>query len=205
MCARLRLQYSKDKLLEVFRLLQMVDDVVSDHNLPPSKDALIVAKSPEGKLKARRANFGLIPPWAKDQKLSNKLYNARTETVDEKPSFRSAFQKRHCLVPCSGFYEWREENGKKQPYLFERADGGLLMLAGLWNRWMDGDKPVYSFTILTTEPNEAVAPYHHRSPVMLPEENYLLWMLNTPDKGLLDLIDPSMIKVTAMDRAMNRV
>jgi len=91
----------------------------------------------------------------------------------------------------------------KQPYLFERKDGELLMLAGLWERWMDQDNPVYSFSILTTNPSEAVKPYHHRSPVMLRDENVSTWLNNVPNKDLLDLIDPSMIAVTKMNQAMN--
>ena len=146
---------------------------------------MIVASS-DGEVKARQANFGLYPSWLDKHSSSAKFCNARLETVEEKPTFKEAFAKRHCLIPANGFYEWREENGQKQPYLFQRQDSKLIMLAGLWEARMDNNVPVYSFTILTTKPNSFMSEYHNRMPVIMKDENLHSWLENKADKSLLE-------------------
>lgn len=135
--------------------------------------------------------WGLIPSWADDPAIGNRLINARSETAAEKPSFRSAIKQRRCLVPVDGFYEWQATGKKtKQPHLIRLKDGQPFALAGLWERWTAPDgELVESFTILTTDANAMMQPIHDRMPVILSREDYDRWLdAGTPleeIKGLL--------------------
>ena len=121
--------------------------------------------------------WGLIPSWAKDQAIGNRMINARAETVAEKPAYRTAFRRRRCLVPADGFYEWQRTGKKKQPYFIHRRDDRPFALAGLWESWQRPDhSQIESFTVLTTEPNDVVRPIHNRMPVILNESDYDLWL-----------------------------
>jgi putative SOS response-associated peptidase YedK len=116
--------------------------------------------------------WGLLPSWTKAPKKAPLLNNARAETVAEKPSFRSAFKSRRCLIPADGFYEWKTEGKLKQPYLFRRADEKPLAFAGLWEKWND----IESCTIITTEANAVMEPIHDRMPVILAPNDYSEWL-----------------------------
>lgn len=136
-------------------------------------------------------HWGLIPSWAKDSKIGSKLINARAETVAEKPSFRSAFRKRRCLILADGFYEWQQQEGKKQkqPFYFQLNDGCPFAFAGLWEHWKDSNgEEIDSCTILTTEANELMHPIHHRMPVILDHKNYELWL--NPEVKQPELLQP---------------
>lgn len=122
--------------------------------------------------------WGLVPGWARDPAIGARLINARSETVAEKPSFRKAFERRRCLVPMSAFYEWRKTGRKGgEPWAFRRADDGPFAVAGLWERWtaQDGGE-LQTCALLTTTPNELIAPVHDRMPVILPPEAYEAWL-----------------------------
>src|SRR5262249_41276153 len=137
--------------------------------------------------------WGLIPSWAKDKKIGARLINARAETVAEKPAFRSAFKHRRCLIPADGFFEWKNEGGRKQPYYITLQDGGLFALAGLWEEWHSGAGEVMpSCTIITTEANEVVRPLHERMPVILEVTGYADWLDPTAKskEALLSLLRP---------------
>lgn len=132
---------------------------------------------PEGKPEFAKLRWGLVPIWANDLKIGNKLLNARSETAAEKPSFRDAFKKRRCLIAADGFYEWREEDGKKQPYLIHLPNRKPFAFAGLWERWNDPEgKPIETCTILTTEANKALAQLHDRMPVILEPKDHARWL-----------------------------
>jgi putative SOS response-associated peptidase YedK len=121
--------------------------------------------------------WGLVPVWAKEPEIGARLINARSETVTEKPSFRDAFKYRRCLIPASGFYEWKREGKGKQPYYFHMRDDEPFAFAGLWERWEGiGGKAIESCTILTTEANEVLAPVHERMPVIVASKDYDLWL-----------------------------
>ncbi|WP_049987455.1 SOS response-associated peptidase, partial [Halobellus rufus] len=144
----------------------------------------------------RRFRWGLIPSWADDESVGSDLINARAETVDEKPSFAEAYERRRCLVPADGFYEWVQEDGGKQPYRVAFADDRPFAMAGLWERWEPthtqtglgdfgggsgrsdaGDADVVeSFTVLTTEPNGLVSDLHHRMAVVLDPDEESTWL-----------------------------
>jgi putative SOS response-associated peptidase YedK len=135
--------------------------------------------------------WGLIPAWAKEASIGGRLINARSETVAEKPAFRSAFRKRRCLVPADGFYEWRkrEGGGPKQPMLVRRRDGAPFAFAGLWEHWRGPEGEVQTCTILTTEANAVLAPIHDRMPVILDPAAYDRW-LDPARPGAEELLRP---------------
>ena len=120
--------------------------------------------------------WGLIPSWAKDLSMGNRMFNARAETIAEKPSFRQAFKRRRCLIPTNGFYEWRSENGLKQPYCCH-VDHGLFSMAGIWELWQDAEgNQIQSCSIITTEASGAMRDVHTRMPVTIAVENYAQWL-----------------------------
>jgi putative SOS response-associated peptidase YedK len=199
MCARLRLTYSQEKLANLLSAAAIHGELIRNENTAPTDEATIVAHTPEG-FKARPAHFGLVPSWAKDITIAVKAFNARLETVEEKPMFRQAFAKRHCIIPCDGFYEWRTENGIKQPYFISRIDGELLILAGLWERWQDN---YYSFSILTTEPNNFMKSYHNRMPVMLSNDSFHTWLQSGADKCSLSLLPDDGLQAIPVTRAVS--
>jgi putative SOS response-associated peptidase YedK len=133
-----------------------------------------------------------VPSWADDPKTGFKMINARAETAPTKGAFRSAFQKRRCVIVADGFYEWRKEGKKRLPFHFSLADGQPFAIAGLWERWEKGESPLETFTLLTTTANELVQPLHDRMPVILPAEHIARWL--DPDcrdvATLMDLLQP---------------
>ncbi len=126
--------------------------------------------------------WGLIPSWAKDLTIGNRMFNARAETVAEKPSFRNAYRRRRCLVPASGFYEWRLENGRKQPYCCH-IDHQLFSMAGIWEHWQDAEgNEIQSCAVITTQARGAMAELHQRMPVSIAPRDYADWLDCSSDK-----------------------
>lgn len=162
-------------------------------NIAPSQPALTVVRAGHYSGEsgpANRAGFmrwGLIPSWAKDASIGNRLINARAETLDEKPSFRRALERRRCLVPADGFYEWPKPGGKRQPFRVTLASGEPFGMAGLWERWSSpaGDT-IYSCAIVTTAANQLLEPIHHRMPVIVSPALETAWL--DPD-----LSDPALL------------
>lgn len=121
--------------------------------------------------------WGLVPHWAKDTAIGNRLINARAETIATKPAFRDAYRHRRCLVPADGFYEWKKQGRGKQPYYIHRKDDQPFAFAGLWESWTCPDKqPLETFTIITTEPNDLLRPIHNRMPVVLFGDDMAEWV-----------------------------
>ena len=152
--------------------------IVPRYNIAPTQRISCVSGGQE-----RRdwslCRWGLIPPWADDLSIGNRMINARSETVQEKRSYQSAFAKRRCLIPADGYYEWKKTSGGKQPYWITRRDGGLLAIAGLWesNRKLaSDDEPLTSCTLLTTSANETTRAIHDRMPVFLDADAQTLWL-----------------------------
>jgi len=147
-------------------------------NLGPGRPIAVV-RSGEAEVEVAMLRWGLIPYWSKDPSIGHRLANARAETAHDKPAFRAAFQKRRCLIPADGFYEWQLVAGaaKKQPWFFARRDGAVFALAGLWERWQPpaGDA-VETCTVLTTGANALMQPIHDRMPVVIPPANYAAWL-----------------------------
>ncbi len=144
------------------------------YNIAPSQPVPVVRAADAGR-EWVNLRWGLVPSWAKDAKLAQ--INARAETAPDKPMFRSAFRKRRCLIPASGFYEWQATGGKrKQPFCIRLADDKPFAFAGLWERWEGPDGPVESCCILTTEANDLVRPIHDRMPVILDPRHFDQWL-----------------------------
>jgi putative SOS response-associated peptidase YedK len=148
------------------------------YNIAPSQPVAIVRQTPTGKRECVFVKWGLIPSWASDPKIGYSLINARSEGVDKKPSFRSAFKQRRCLVVSSGFYEWQKiTTKKKQPYFFQLKGGDVFGFAGLWESWHSPDgSELETCTIITTEANDLVKAVHDGMPVILPKADHAVWL-----------------------------
>ena len=145
-----------------------------NYNIAPGQIAPIVLSVDNKTALWRRARWGLIPAWVKDIKsFKAKTINARAESLKEKPSFRRAFEKRRCLVPASGYYEWQKSSRK---VFFIKAPDAVMAFAGLYELWQDGDAEIYSFSIITTPANKQIASIHHRMPAILPQDYYQEWL-----------------------------
>lgn len=192
MCGRYTITLEADAALMELGLSQMPEGYQPRFNVAPTQPIAVVADANERKAEWMR--WGLIPSWAKDASIGSRLINARSETLIEKPSFRSAFAKRRCLVLADGFYEWQKggaAGGRSQPYYFKRVDGKPFVFAGLWEFWRSPDgEPVRSCTIITTEANGLVKPVHERMPVMLSGEPLWAWLEDQPQAYLLSLLRP---------------
>ena len=191
MCGRFALATDK-KVLEMLYEIVMREELTPRYNIAPSQEILAIRYLPEaGKREAVNLKWGLVPFWAEDPAIGNRMINARAETAPQKPSFRDAFKKRRLLIPATGFYEWKKEEGAKQPFFICRKDGQPFSLAGLWERWDKGDQGLETCTIITTEPNSLVAPLHNRMPVIIPREAYEHWLNPVAEKShLTSLLKP---------------
>jgi putative SOS response-associated peptidase YedK len=176
MCGRLTLRNPGEVVAEAFGL-PVTPELWPRFNVAPGQAIAAVRQKPQNE--ARELAFlrwGLIPAWADDPSIGDHLANARSETVATKPSFRHAFQARRCLVVADGFYEWQRMNGRKQPYFVGLKNDRPFGLAGLWERWDKEGELVESCTILTTDANELMQPIHERMPVIIPPDQYDLWL-----------------------------
>lgn len=213
MCGRYGLFHDGDELAELFGsdIARLDPPWTPRYNVAPTQGApILLPRDGDGRV-AIWARWGLIPHWVKEPSTFRAtLVNARSETAHEKPSFRDAFKRDRCVVPVSGFYEWRaaEDGGAKQPYWIRRRDGAPLALAGLHAR-NERAEPADSFTILTTRPNALMAKIHDRQPVILPPGAVPLWF--DPDRkdaaslsDLLEPIGPDDLEALPIGRAVNR-
>ena len=194
MCGRITVRLSPEQLVEALKLSGIRGRLERPrYNLAPTQDVPVVLN--DGAHALDLARWGLVPSWAKDRSIASKLINARSETVAEKPSFRSALKRRRCLVVADGWYEWQQDSKPKRPFLFHRVDDGPLTFAGLWEDWTDAatGEVLRTCTILTTGPGSLMAGVHDRMPVLLPEGARELWLTPEPvDAGvLLPLLVPS--------------
>ncbi|MCB0101252.1 MAG: SOS response-associated peptidase [Anaerolineales bacterium] len=193
MCGRFTLTVDPSELSDTFGEYEFPNQFAPRFNIAPTQPVLAISNST--KQKADFFIWGLIPSWAKDPSIGNKLINARGETLAEKPSFRGSFKYKRCLIPADGFYEWKTQPGTKTktPYFIHMKDRRPFAFAGLWDEWQSSDgSAVRTCTIITTEPNELMSTLHSRMPVILSPNDYSQWIdpsPQTPDK-LLHLIKP---------------
>lgn len=178
MCGRYALSTPPGILAELLRIHAVHCAISARYNIAPTQEIPVVRQARDGARELVAMRWGLIPSWAKDASIGSKLINARCESAAEKPAFRSAFRTRRCIVPASGFYEWKKEGSSKQPHYIERADGAPILMAGLWESWPDpaSGERVESCTILTTEANEAISTLHNRMPAVLEPEQCDTWL-----------------------------
>jgi len=176
MCGRYSLTTPPEAMYQLFGLKELVN-LAPRYNIAPSQDVPVIRLGDAGREMAM-VRWGLIPSWAKDREFGAKTINARAETVAEKPSFRKAFQSSRCLVPADGYFEWVKGPDGKQPWLFRRKDKGLIVFAGLWDRWVspeDGEV-VDSCSIIVREAGKFTRPLHHRMPVIVPPRDFPVWL-----------------------------
>ena len=211
MCGRINLRMSPAELQAMFDLFRE-PEWSPRYNLGPMQQTLAIRLKSEGVRLAEPMQWGLVPSWAKEPKIGSQMTNARCETVASKPAFRSAFQKRRCLIPASGFYEWQVINSKtKQPWHIFRVDGGPLVFAGLWECWQASDgNDLESCSVITTSPNQSMAEIHDRMPVILGEEHWNLWLDPEVDdpQALTELLVPcpsELLQKTPVSSLVNSV
>ncbi len=177
MCGRFTETAPFEKVKERFDIERAEAEPPPRYNIAPGQDVGVVVQKDARRLCMMR--WGLVPPWAKDEKQGHRMINARAETAAEKPSFQKPLARQRCIIPADGFYEWKRSASAvhKIPYRFILKGEILFALAGLWEIWRDaGGGMLRTFTILTTEANERVQPIHHRMPVILHPEDEALWL-----------------------------
>ena len=209
MCGRFTLFTPASRLAEVFLPGELLA-ATPRYNIAPSQPVLAVRPSAAaGRREFTMPRWGLVPPWARDAAIGNRLINARAETVAEKPAFRRAFRERRCLIPADGFYEWKREGAVKRPFYIRMRDGAPFAFGGIWERW-EGirGEAVETCAILTTEPNDLLAPIHDRMPLILPPEEYGRWLdpsVRVPESlaPLLRPFPPGAMEAYPVGRAVN--
>lgn len=211
MCGRYTLTSSGDELALLFDLSE-IPSLPPRYNMAPTQEAAVVrVTAPGAPRHLDLLRWGLVPYWADDPKIGNRMINARSEGVADKPAYRSSFRKQRCLIPTDGFYEWKKEGKLKQPYHIRRKDRRPFAFAGLWSRWRPkegGAEPLDTFTILTTGSNELIRPLHDRMPVILDSASFDLWLdPAVDDRGrLLELLlpyDGSVMETVPVSRTVN--
>jgi len=192
MCSRYFLDADGNVIAYTFSV-PVHDRIRKRFNIAPTQEAPVVRVDESGDRSVAMLRWGLVPFWAGDPSIGNKMINARSETAAEKPSFRNAFRKRRCLVPASGFYEWTGEAGRKVPHAITVADQPVFAFAGLWECWHDKMQPdappVETYTLLTTSANRALAAIHDRMPVILAAADHERW-LHAPPEVAAQLLKP---------------
>jgi putative SOS response-associated peptidase YedK len=197
MCGRFTLRARVQDIREEFALKRAIE-LAERYNIAPTQQISAVRQGADGERELVSLKWGLIPSWAKDDKIAYSTINARAETVVDKPAFRSAFKRRRCLIPADGWYEWKVTGGTKskptkQPYRMHRPDDRPFGMAGLWERWEHGGKAIESCTIIVTSANARLSSIHDRMPCIISHDDYGLWLdpeFEGRDK-LLGLLRPS--------------
>jgi len=181
MCGRYAAGRDTGTLTEVFNIKSMPNHFLEpNYNISPTSNSYVISETNEER-NLRIMGWGLIPSWAKDNSMMAKMINARFETVDEKPSFRSAFIKRRCIIPMDGYYEWfrpEDPKEKKQPYFIKSKNSPLLAVAGIFENWKDPVKneEISTFSVITTEAKLGLETIHDRMPVIVPDKNWSAWL-----------------------------
>jgi putative SOS response-associated peptidase YedK len=182
MCGRFAQKTPSKELKQKFNTVNEVECPVR-YNVAPTTPVIVIHETPFGDRLMEPMRWGLIPSWAKDISIGNKMINARAETIEEKPSYKKAFIRRRCIIPVAGFYEWHTET--RQPYYFS-LQSGPASLAGIWEHWMGADgSELHTCAIITTAANPLMQPIHHRMPVIMGQDAVNLWLAKGEDVPLL--------------------
>jgi putative SOS response-associated peptidase YedK len=179
MCGRYTHLLTWAQLHRLLRLTSAPIEIAARYNIAPTQLAPVVREAAVGARSLEMMRWGLVPSWANDLSIGSGMINARGETLATKPAFRGAFKRRRCIVPASGFYEWKKTEGSKskQPFYITASDGGPLLLGGLWESWASPEGEwVLSYTIVTTGPNEVMATLHDRMPLILDGDDIDRWL-----------------------------
>jgi putative SOS response-associated peptidase YedK len=206
-CGRFTSSTQPSFLAERFRAEPVgVEGHAPSWNVVPASDILVVVAGEDGARQLRELRWGLVPRWAKDRKIGNRMINLRAETVREKPAWQRALAQRRCIIPIDGFYEWQDQGKgrRKQPFYLTARDGKPMALAGLWADWRDpesgGDEVLWTCTILTTTANRLMSSVHHRMPVILAPEVWDTWLdpANADAEALAKLLVPAPEELLAL-------
>jgi putative SOS response-associated peptidase YedK len=203
MCGRFTLHHSTQEIAERFAVQKVLFEPEPRYNIAPSQSiAAVTVQGPKSERRLEGFKWGLVPFWAKEPSIGNKMINARAESLVEKASFKYALTQRRCLIPADGFYEWKQDGhtaakkAARQPMHIHLKDQALFAFAGLWEEWRPKDEPeaksLRSCTIITTTPNKLLATMHHRMAVILRPEDEAAWLdpnLREPD-DILKLLQP---------------
>ena len=174
MCGRYTITKSIEEICNTFAVEPNNELFSPTYNIAPNQKSPIITNQNQNQLSFM--HWGLVPFWAKNKKISNKLINSRVETISEKPSFKYAIDKRRCLVISDGYYEWKNNDKGKIPYRITTKDEKLFLMAGIWELWAPGNNPYYSFSILTKQANEQISNIHHRMPAIITNEQRNTWL-----------------------------
>jgi len=194
MCGRFYEFSPAKKIRETFSLAGIDLTIEPNYNIAPGQKVVAIVN--QGQREAIHLRWGLIPVWAKDEKIGYKLINARSETAADKPSFRSAFKSRRCLIVADGFYEWQKSGSAKRPFAFTLPDTQPFAMAGLYENWQNpAGEQIATCTVLTTSPNELVAAIHDRMPVILTPQAQEIWL--DPEVNDREYLEPLLIPYSA--------
>ncbi|MBC8386148.1 MAG: SOS response-associated peptidase [Candidatus Cloacimonetes bacterium] len=205
MCGRFAIHTSVTEIKKYADALSKIDKIEENYNVTPGSKIPVIIKQGEANI-IDGFQWGLIPFWAKDAKIVYKLINARAESISEKPSFRNAFQRRRCLIPANGFYEWKKP--ERIPFYIYLNDRELFTFAGIWEKWLSPEgKEIKTCSIITTDPNHLLKTIHNRMPVILNKEDEQKWIDHTNDKASLSsLLQPypaEKMKAHIVSKAVN--
>lgn len=204
MCGRFQLSVKGKQISERFNVEVFDEFYKPNFNCAPSQKLPVITNSEPNALNFYQ--WGLIPFWAKDPKIGYKLINTRAETILEKPSFKRAFKSRRCLIPANGFYEWKKDKNKT-PYRIFLKNDDLFAMAGIWETWQDAeDRPLHTFSIITTNPNSLMEKIHNRMPVILAAENETDWLHENDERKLQKLLvpcNPAKMEAYAISKKVN--
>lgn len=216
MCGRYTLITGANTLQTEFDLAETPQNLTPRYNVAPAQSAAVVVVSQAGQRRLETFHWGLIPFWAKEKSIDRKMINARAETLAQKPAFKNLLNRQRCLVPADGFFEWQTTAQGKQPMYIRLKNGKPFAFAGLWDQWSSpSGEMIHSYTIVTTTPNELMAPIHNRMPVILPTpaidlwldpaiqqpQNLLSWLIPYPAEEMLCYPVSKLVNSPAYDRA----
>ena len=216
MCGRVRLSSDYSEIKIKLKFDGPPPNFERDWNKPPTAPMLVAIRSMDGRRIPKMMRWGLLPHWAKDEKIAYSTFNARAEEFTGKPAFRDAWKNgQRCLVVTDGFYEWKKldpEGKEKQPYAIAMADNGQMVMAGLWATWKDpkSGSEIQSCTILTTDLNGVMGELHNRMPVILAEKDWARWLGEEPatNDELLAMLKPcpdADLKIWPVDKRVGNV
>jgi putative SOS response-associated peptidase YedK len=210
MCGRYTIYHTTTDIIDRFSVVDRDFDVSPRYNMAPTDNAPVVYEI-EGRRKLAGWRWGLVPSWAGDPSIGQRLINARSETLAEKPSFKNSLARRRCIVPADGLYEWTTMGKERHPLHIRLSGGELFGFAGLWDTWRKGDgAPLHSFTIITVPANSLMAAYHARMPAILRPRDEEMWLDSSFNDGMaavsvLSPFDPECMTAYMVDKRVNRV